>query len=227
MKIIKNLENNYKIKEAIDMKVAVSFIKSKYDEKETINKINNTDADFLHVDVMDGSFVETKNFSFQDFLEWQHDNEKMLDVHLMCANPKKYIKEYVNLNTEYITIHAEIDKDLKELLSLIHCYGINAGLSINPNTSVDKIKNYLYDIEQVLIMSVEPGKGGQDFMESVTTKIDELVKIREENGLNFIISIDGGINEKTIKKVQNCDMVVSGSFVCMNENFQEQIDMLR
>lgn len=209
------------------MKVAVSFIKSSKDVKETIDLINKTDADYLHVDVMDGSFVENKNFTFQEFLEWQKDNEKLLDVHLMCSNPKKYIKEYVNLNTEYITIHAELDRDLKELLSLIHSYGINAGLSIKPNTSVEKIKNYLYDIEQVLIMSVEPGLGGQEFMDSVIPKIEELKKIREENGLDFIISIDGGINDKSIEKVKDVDMVVSGSYICMTDNYQEQINKLR
>ena len=209
------------------MKVSVSFIKSKYEEKETIDLINQTDADYLHVDVMDGNFVENKNFSFQEFLEWQKDNNKPLDVHLMCSNPKKYIKEYVNLNTEYITIHAELDRDLKEMLSLIHCYGVNAGLSIKPNTPVEKIKNYLYDIEQVLIMSVEPGLGGQDFMDVVIPKIDELKKIREENNLDFIISIDGGINDKSIVKVRNCDMVVSGSYVCMNDDYQSMICNLR
>lgn len=209
------------------MKVSVSFIKSKYNEEETINKLNQTDCDYLHVDVMDGNFVENKNFTFQEFLEWQKENEKTLDVHLMCSNPKKYIKEYVNLNTEYITIHSEIDRDLKELLSLIHCYGVNAGLSIKPNTPVSKIMNYIYDVEQVLIMSVEPGQGGQEFMDSVVDKVLELKKIREENGLDFIISIDGGINDQTINKVKNCDMVVSGSYICMSKNYQEQIDKLR
>lgn len=209
------------------MKVSVSFIKSNYNEEETISKINQTDCDYLHVDVMDGNFVENKNFTFQEFLEWQKENEKILDVHLMCSNPKKYIKEYVNLNTEYITIHAEIERDLKELISLIHCYGVNAGLSIKPNTPVSKIMNYIYDIEQILIMSVEPGQGGQDFMDSVINKILELKKIREENGLNFIISIDGGINDQTINKVKGVDMVVSGSYICMSENYQEQIDKLR
>lgn len=209
------------------MKVSVSFIKSKQSEEETINLLNQTDCDYLHVDVMDGSFVENKNFNFQEFLEWQKENEKLLDVHLMCSNPKKYIKEYVNLNTEYITIHSEIDKDLKELLSLIHCYGINAGLSIKPNTNIDKIKDYLYDIEQVLIMSVEPGKGGQEFMDSVIPKIEELKKLREENGYEYVISIDGGINDKTIDKVKGCDMVVSGSYVCMSDDYQKTIDKLR
>lgn len=209
------------------MKVSASFIKSKYDEKNTINLLNKTNCDYLHVDVMDGVFVENKNFSFNEFLEWQKENELPLDVHLMCQNPKKYIKEYVNLNTEYIIIHSEIDRDLKELLSLIHCYGINAGLSINPTTPVSKIEKYLYDVEQVLIMSVEPGKGGQEFMESVIPKIDELKRIREENNLEFVISIDGGINDKTIDNVKNCDMVVSGSFICMSDDYQEKINKLK
>lgn len=209
------------------MKVSVSFIKSKNNEVDTINLLNQTDCDFLHVDVMDGSFVEEKNFNFSEFLEWQKENEKPLDVHLMCSNPKKYIKEYVNLNTEYITIHAEVEKDLKELISLIHCYGVNAGLSINPNTPVEKIKDYLYDIEQVLIMSVEPGKGGQKFMESVIPKIEELKKLREENGFEYIINIDGGINKETIKQVKDCDMVVSGSYICLSDNYQEKISDLR
>lgn len=209
------------------MKVSVSFIKSKYDEEKTINFLNQTDCDYLHVDVMDGVFVENKNFSFNEFLEWQKENELPLDVHLMCQNPKKYIKEYVNLNTEYIIIHSEIDKDLKELLSLIHCYGINTGLSIKPSTPVSKIEKYLYDVEQVLIMSVEPGKGGQEFMESVIPKIEELKRIREENNLDFVISIDGGINDKTIDKVKNCDMVVSGSYICMSDDYQESINKLR
>ena len=207
------------------MKVAVSFIKSSKDVKETIDLINKTDADYLHVDVMDGSFVENKNFSFQEFLEWQKDNEKLLDVHLMCSNPKKYIKEYVNLNTEYITIHAELDRDLKELLSLIHCYGINAGLSIKPNTPVEKTKNYLYDIEQVLIMSVEPGLGGQEFMDSVITKIDELKKIREEN---VCMKLSSQIMQNFSANIKSfVDMVVSGSYICMTDNYQEQIDKLR
>jgi len=209
------------------MKVSVTITKTKQSKEEAINLINNTNADYLHVDVMDGNFVENKLFPFQEFLELQKDNEKPLDVHLMCSNPKKYIKEYVNLNTEFITIHSEIDKDLKEMLSLIHSYGVNAGLSINPSTPVSKIMNYIYDIEQVLIMSVEPGKGGQEFMDSVIPKIEELKKIREENGLDFIISIDGGINENTIDKVRDCDMVVSGSYICMTDNYQDQIDKLR
>ena len=209
------------------MKISVSFIKSKTEPEATINLLNQTDCDYLHVDVMDGEFVEHKNFGFQEFLEWQKDNEKMLDVHLMVSNPKKYIKEYINLNTEYITIHAEVEKDLKELISLIHCYGVNAGLSIKPETPIDKIKDYLYDIEQVLIMSVNPGEGGQEFMDEVIPKIEELKKLREENGYEYIISIDGGINEKTIGKVKDCDMVVSGSYVCMNDDYQKQIDSLR
>lgn len=205
------------------MKISVSFIKSKYNEKETIKLIDKTDADYLHVDIMDGKFVEAKNYSFKQIEKLVKYTTKKLDVHLMCENPSKFIKDYALLNTEYLTFHLEAVKNPSDIINEIHSYGIKCGISIKPSTSVQSLMPYINDIEQVLVMTVEPGKGGQEFMTDVATKIDQLKEINT----NFIVSVDGGINDETINYVRNADMVVSGSYVCQSDDYQKQINNLR
>lgn len=207
------------------MKVAVSFLKSKFDLKTTIDKIKQTDADFIHVDIMDGKFVPNKTVDYNNLKDYLTDFP--LDVHLMVENPYSYIMEYKNLLPEFITIHSEINEDIISLINLIHNFNIKAGISIKPDTLVSDITKYLPYVENVLIMSVEPGKGGQEFNESVINKINELIKLRKENNYNYLISIDGGINNNTIKYVSNVDFVISGSFVCESDNYQQSIDSLR
>lgn len=209
------------------MKVAVSYLKSKYDLKTTIESIENTDADYIHVDVMDGIFVNNKTYLYNELESVLKDTKKPLDVHLMVDSPIKYIMDYKNLKPEFITIHSEIDKNIEDLIDLIHSFGIKAGISIKPNTSIEKIEYLLEKIDNVLIMSVEPGMGGQEFMDSIIYKIDILNRLRKENNYKYLISIDGGINNETIKKVSGVDFVISGSFICMNNDYQKQIDMLR
>ena len=206
------------------MKVAISFLKSKYNVDETIDRINNTDSDFIHVDIMDGNFVSNITENFTEVLT---SANKPLDVHLMVDNPISYIIDYKNLKPDIITIHSEINYNISDLLDLIHSYGIKAGISIKPNTSINDIEQYLNIVDNVLIMSVEPGKGGQKFMDSIIYKIDILNKLRKENNYNYLISIDGGINDETIEKVHGVDFVISGSFVCMSDDYQKQINKLR
>ena len=209
------------------MKIAVSFLKSKYNLIETIDKINNTDVEFIHVDIMDGDFVPNKSFTYEDVNNVLRTTNKKLDIHLMVTNPIDYIIKFKNLKPEYITIHSEIDKNLDDLISLIKSYGIKVAIAINPKTSTKYIEKYLSIVDNVLIMSVEPGMGGQKFMNSVLYKIDVLDKLRKENNYNYLISIDGGINDDTIKYVKNVDYVVSGSYICMSDDYQKQINSLR
>lgn len=209
------------------MKIAVSFLKSKYNLKKTIESINNTNADYLHVDVMDGDFVPNISCIYNDVKDILTLSNKPLDVHLMVSSPSEYIINYKNLKPYIITIHSEIEWYLEDLIDLIHSYNIKAGLSIKPNTNVDSIMKYLPKVDNVLLMSVEPGKGGQKFMDSVIYKIDILRKLREENNYNYEISIDGGINSDTINKVRDVDFVISGSYICESNNYQEKIDSLR
>ncbi len=205
------------------MKVSVSFIKNKYnDEKKTIEEINYTSADYIHVDIMDGKFVENKNYDINEVTLFLRENVKPLDVHLMCYDLEKYIVEYADLMPEFITFHLEATDKVDEIIDMIHSYGIKCGISIKPNTRVEELLPYLDKIELVLIMSVEPGMGGQKFMPIAIDKINELRKINR----NVIISVDGGINDETVKLV-NSDMVVSGSYVCMSDNFEEKINRLK
>lgn len=205
------------------LKVSVSFIKNKYNsEFRTIYDINYTSADYIHVDIMDGKFVDNKNYDINDVVKFLDGNTKPLDVHLMCYDLEKYIVEYADLLPEFITFHLEATDKVNELIDMIHSYGIKCGISIKPDTSVSELIPYLDKIELVLVMSVEPGKGGQKFMPIAIDKINELRKLNK----NVIISVDGGINDETVKLV-NSDMVVSGSYVCMSDSFEKAIDRLK
>lgn len=206
------------------MKIAISFLKSKFNTFDTIKKINETDAEYIHVDIMDGKFVQNKT---DDFLNELKYTKKPLDIHLMVDNPIDYIIKYKDLKPDYITIHSEIEYNLFDLIDLIKSFNIKIGISIKPNTSIESIEKYLNIVDNILIMSVEPGMGGQKFMDSILYKIDILKRLRKENDYNYIISIDGGINDTTIKKVKDVDLIISGSFICMSDNYQEQINKLR
>ena len=204
------------------MKLAVSILSSNYDELETIEKINKTKADYIHVDVMDGKFVKEKTKPY----EYLHKSKKKLNVHLMVSNPFNYISQYSLLNTETITLSCEIDDDLRSLIDFIHSRGLKAGLAIKPETKVSEIIPYIESLEEVLVLTVNPGKGGQKMMDSVLYKIDILKKLREEKKLKFKIIVDGGINAETTDKVRGADIIVSGSFICKSDDYDAQIQKL-
>lgn len=208
------------------MKVSASFLSSR-DLVKDLRALDLTDVDYIHLDIMDGKFVDNKTMPYSELKNIYKYTSKRLDVHLMVEDPEKYIPLYATLNTEYIVFHVEVDKDITKLLKMIKQYGIKAGLSIKPNTKVSELVPYLPYLDMVLVMSVEPGKGGQKFMDSVIPKINDLIKKRNKNKYNYVISIDGGINNETIDKVKNVDFVISGSYICMSDNYQERINKLR
>ena len=205
------------------MKVAVSYLKSIYEKKETIQKINESSADYIHVDLIDGIFCGERNYEIQEIMEDLQDVTKPIDIHLMVNDPKEEIECLAKLKPSCITIPVEIP-NVNEFITLIKSYSIPAGLSINPETSIEKILPFLSNIDVVLVMTVHPGKGGQEFMESVIPKLQEIYNLKK----NFEISIDGGINDQTVSLVSPyADRVVSGSFVCMQEDFESQIGKLK
>jgi len=212
------------------MKVGVSFINSDYDLDTTIKKIDESSADYIHVDFMDGIFVETANFTVSELKKMFKNTTKKLDVHMMCCSPNKYVKEFAKIpNVEYLTLHYESHRKPIDVVNMIRHTNMKVGIAINPETKVSHIVPMLNHIDQVLIMSVKPGKGGQKFMEDILYKIETLRDLRNENNYHYIISVDGGINNETVKlcKDAGAEMVVSGSYVCKSDNYDERIKTLR
>ena len=208
------------------MKVSVSFLSSK-DIPRDLKLLNDTDADYIHLDIMDGKFVENKTMPFREMKHVSDYTSKRLDVHLMVEDPEKYIPLYATLNTEYIVFHVEVDKDITKLLKMIKQYGIKAGLSIKPNTKVNELVPYLPYLDMVLVMSVEPGKGGQAFIEESEEKIKEVRELLKAYNIPAVINVDGGVNDKTISKCRDADIVTAGSYIIGSDNFQTKISSLR
>lgn len=209
------------------MQISVSYLTSYYSKEKTIDLLEKTSADYIHVDLMDGGFVPAKNIEMNDVLKLLRNHEKPLDIHLMTFDPIIYIDELANLKPTYITFHIEATKDIIKTIELIKNYNIKVGISLKPNTNLLELMPYLSFVDLVLIMSVEPGAGGQSFIPKSVNRLQELIKIRKENNLTFKISMDGGINNETIKKVKELDMVVSGSYICKSQNYEEKINSLR
>lgn len=208
------------------MKVSASFLSCKNPAVD-LKKLNDTDVDFIHVDVMDGKFVKKKTMPFREMRNIYKYTDKRLDVHLMVKNPDKYIPLYAELNTEYITIHVEIGQDIDKMIKLIKKYGIKAGLAISPNTPVSDLVPYLPIIDLILVMSVEPGLGGQEFISSTKEKLKEVRTLLKEYKKSAVINVDGGVNDNTVSKCNDADIVTSGSYIVLSDNFQESIDKLR
>ncbi len=211
------------------MLVSASFLSSK-DIPKFLNKLNDTDINYIHVDVMDGIYVKNKTMPFREMRHISDYTSKRLDVHLMVKNPLKYIPDYASLNTEYITIHKDIEDDLLTCLKEIKSYYIKTGIALKEEDEIKDIIPYLPYIDLILIMSVTPGAGGQSFQDEAVSKMKEAQILKKEysKDFSFIVSVDGGINADTIAKVNNyVDMVVSGSYLSNSANLQETIATLR
>jgi len=202
--------------------IAISYLKSKFNKKETIVKINESIADLIHVDLMDGLYVDNKNFTIEEMINDLKDAIKPLDIHLMVNNPEIYINDLAKLKPYQITFHLDSTDSPIEVIDLIKDYNIKVGIAINPNESISILDNYIDLIDYVLIMSVVPGKGGQTFIKDVLNK----VKLLENK--NVLIGIDGGINEESIKYLRDykIDIIISGSYVCMSDNYNDAIKNL-
>ena len=183
------------------------------DDIDKIKDIDNLKPDYIHIDVMDGNFVS----NCVDMTNLPKLDSKV-DVHLMVYNIKEYVDIYRKYNPEYITFHYEATDDILETIDYIHNLGIKAGLSIKPNTSVNSILKYLKYVDLVLVMSVEPGAGGQRFISNSVNKIDDLYLIRENNNYKYMIEVDGGVNYTTKDLCKNADMLVVGSYITKSDD---------
>ncbi len=177
-------------------------------------------ADWIHCDVMDGHFVPNLTFGPILVKAARKSTKLPIDAHLMIEDPDKYIKQFADAGADYITVHQEACNHLDRTINLIKESGAKAGVSINPATPVESILTILPIVDMVLIMSVNPGFGGQKFIPYTLDKIKFLKKYRDENNLNFLIEIDGGVSSKNIKEISEagCDVFVAGSAVFGAEN---------
>ena len=196
---------------------------------EQVEDVTKAGADLIHVDVMDGHFVPNISFGASVMKSLDNLETAPYDVHLMIENPDSYLGDFVTEKTEYITVHQEACKHLHRTIQHIRSYGVGAGVSLNPATPVSSLENILEDVDLVLIMSVNPGFGGQSLIHYTLRKIRKLADIREKNNLKFRIEIDGGVNLKTIPDVAETgvDIIVAGSAVFGAEDLEKRVAELK
>lgn len=206
------------------IKISTSILSSK-NRKESIIKLNNTNTDYLHIDVMDGKFVPNYQFEVDEINNLISLSEKKIDIHLMVENPEEYLEKINHSsNIEFITIHIEINKDIKNIINKIKNKGYKIGLSIKPNTDIALLKPYIDEIDLILVMSVEPGYGGQEFIPNTINRIKEIRNLKE----NIIIEVDGGIKDNNINLLkENTDIAVVGSYIINQDNYNKAINILK
>lgn len=219
----------YRLLESSDfMEISVSILNSG-DRVSDVKKLNNTSCDYIHIDVMDGIFVPPLEFSIPEVMDIINNSNKKIDIHLMCDNPISYVRELVGYDIHNITIHREISNDINEVIEVIKKHNIKVGMSIKPNTDIKEIMDYLDYLDLILIMSVEPGYGGQSFIMSSLDKVRELRRIINDRNLDIKIEIDGGVKDTNIALIKNAgvDISVVGSYITKSDNFEKCIEKLQ
>lgn len=190
-----------------------------------IEMINNSEADWFHIDIMDGVFVPNISFGMPVLEAIKKHATKTIDVHLMIVDPDRYISTFRKLGADVLTVHLEACTHLHRTLQAIKAEGMKAGVALNPHTNISLLEDVIQDIDLVCIMSVNPGFGGQSFIENTYEKVQKLKELINRKGASTLIEIDGGVTTKNAKQLveAGADVLVAGSFVFNSENPQQTI----
>jgi ribulose-phosphate 3-epimerase len=194
-----------------------------------IEMINQSNADWFHVDIMDGEFVPNISFGFPVMKALQKHAKKPLDVHLMIIQPDRYIQEFKACGADVLTVHYEACTHLHRTIQAIKDEGMRAGVAINPHTSVELLNDVLEEVDLVLVMSVNPGFGGQKFITNCLNKVEKLNQIRTERNLQFLIEVDGGVNNENASALyrSGADVLVAGNYVFAHTSPHAAIDAIK
>lgn len=194
-----------------------------------IEMLNRSQADWIHVDIMDGMFVPNISFGFPVMAPMSKIAQKPMDVHLMIEDPDRYLEEFQDKGADILTVHYEACRHLHRTVSQIKTLGMQAGVSLNPHTPIEVLEDIITEVDLVLLMSVNPGFGGQSFIENTIEKVKRLKKMMERRGSKALIEIDGGVNFETGKKLleAGADVLVAGSFVFNAESPEQTIEELK
>lgn len=196
---------------------------------EDVKKVEEAGCEYLHIDVMDGHFVPNITLGPGIVKSLRKNVNMVFDTHLMIENPDNYIKDFVDAGSDLIVVHQEACRHLHRTIQNIKSYNVKAGVALNPATPIETIKHVLEDVDMVLIMTVNPGFGGQSFIESTIEKIQELKKLIDEKNLNVDIQVDGGIKPNNIDKVvkAGANIIVAGSAIFNSDDISQTVKLMR